>query len=86
MAGYSASFWTPDDLPSLYRLVKIHDQIERAEVAGSPPPYGEYRQMIDRFGLSPSGRQRLRWLPPVDEPQPLTATKASTAYGHLQAI
>lgn len=51
-------------------------------------PYGELRQLMDRFGLSPAARQKLRWLPPDGQAE---ATPAATAtesrrYGHLTAV
>lgn len=103
--SWMASFWQPEDLPALRRMVKLYDECERLEGAGwlegvdasakgrvTRPaiPYGELRQLMDRFGLSPAARQRLRWLPPDGQAEqsgdPDPAATTSRRYGHLQAV
>lgn len=49
------------------------------------PPHAELRQLMDRFGLNPLARQKLRWLPPLEGEQ-TAAGKTKRRYGHLEAV
>ena len=60
-----ASFWTPADLPALRQLVTLFDNVAREPA--NVRLAAELRQQMDRYGISPKGRQDLRWEPPKKE-------------------
>jgi len=64
--------WTEADLPGLRMAIRLFDRIERGrEERGDR---SELRQMMKSYGLSPEGRQALRWEPPKAEaPAPAPA-------------
>lgn len=70
-----ASFWTPADLPALRQIVNLFDAVERD--TEDVRLAAELRQQMDRYGLTPKGRQDLRWEPPKDKPA-ATPTAPST--------
>jgi hypothetical protein len=57
-----AHMWDEGDWPGLQRLIVMID--------GGKENASEVRLQEDRFGLSPKGRQGLRWALPVDEVKP----------------
>lgn len=65
-----AHMWVEADWPGLMRLILLIDN-------GSKSDASEIRLQEERFGLSPSGRQKLRWLLPAgDEPEQVKRPKA----------
>jgi hypothetical protein len=62
--------WSRADHAGLVRLIRLIDAIERGEATASLA--AEVRLGEDRFGLSPKGRQQLRWALP-GEPVPVRA-------------
>lgn len=92
-SAWFSSFWSPDDLPMLRRLIRLYDECDRiedgdwTEKVRPAPPYAELRQLGDRFGLSPAARQKLRWLPPDDETASASKpAKKASRYKHLKAV
>ena len=63
MSSWWAAHWKPGDLPQLRAAIKAYDQVERGnlDIAKLVP-------LLDRLGITPKGRQDLRWAPPSDEP------------------
>lgn len=59
-ASPMANAWLPSDVPTLVRLARIIEAINRDE-DGSAGLLAEARQLEDRFGLSPLSRRRLQW-------------------------
>lgn len=57
-----ASFWTVDDLPALELVVKLYDG-----VLGGHVDVSKLTPLLDRYGITPKGRQDLRWLRPEGE-------------------
>lgn len=57
-----AAFWSPADVPGLRQVVRLLDEVERGRFVRA----AELRQAMDGFGLTPKGRQSLRWRPPQD--------------------
>lgn len=58
-----AAFWTPDDLPALRQLVRVYNEVEKGQFQRA----AELRLAMDAFGVTPKGRQVLRWRPQLDE-------------------
>ena len=82
-AAWFASFWSPDDLPALRTVVRLYDAVERGELQRAP----ELRQQMDAFGVTPKGRQVLRWLPPLDDARGGSdASVGGGRYGHLRDV
>lgn len=67
-----ASNWGPSDLPQLVMLVKLFDDVARGhlDVAKLTP-------LLDRWGITPKGRQDLRWAPPKEDKPAADAAPAS---------
>lgn len=65
LSAWWASFYSPDDLPGLELLVRHYDAclLGHLDVAKVVP-------LMDRYGVTPKGRQDLRWAPPAGEPEP----------------
>ena len=61
-----ASFWKPADLPQIRLVAQMFDKGGRNELGAS-----KLLPWLDRLGITPKGRQDLRWLAP-------TAAKADT--------
>jgi hypothetical protein len=61
-AAWFASFWQPSDLPALRVIASLYDRVERGEFVRS----AELRMWSDSFGITPRGRQSLRWKPPAE--------------------
>lgn len=66
LRSWWAAFYTPDDLPALELLVHWYD----AAYAGDDKAAGRFLSAADKLGITPKGRQDLRWAPPVAEPAP----------------
>ena len=86
-AAWFASFWQPSDLPALRVIASLYDRVERGEYVRS----AELRQWCDGFGISPRGRQSLRWRPPATDPAPTpgdasNGSAAKRRYGHLKSV
>lgn len=79
--AWFAAFWTPDDLPGLRQVIRLYDQVERDEFQRS----AELRMAMDTWGLSPKGRQTLRWRKAAEAE---TAQRPSSGkrYGQLKAV
>ena len=62
-----ASFYTPDDLPGLEMLVTVYDRVmqETLDVTKLVP-------LLDRYGITPKGRQDLRWAQVPKKPEEQT--------------
>ena len=59
-----AAFWQPEDVPALEMTVRLYD----GHLAGHVDA-GKVVPMLDRYGITPKGRQDLRWQPPKVEPE-----------------
>ena len=57
-ASPQATQWHDADLPTLYLMAAVY----QSAMLGDPKAMTEFRQMADRFGLSPLARLRNRWL------------------------
>lgn len=55
-----ASFYTPDDLPNLELAVALYDKA----MQGDDKATSRYQTLADKLGLTPYGRNQLRWWPP----------------------
>lgn len=77
-----ASFWTPADLPALRHIIMMFDEVERTP--DNVRVAAELRQQMDRYGITPKGRQDLRWEPPK-EAKP-AATPATTGQPRLRVV
>jgi len=79
MQSWFASHWTPEDLPGLTITIGLWDLCEdyrrnpmtvRVNGKGEdvpvqkPSPFGELRQMMDNYGITPKGQQDRRWVAP----------------------
>jgi hypothetical protein len=80
-SGWVAAHWTPADLPGLWVLVRLYDQVERGEYRFA----GELRLWMDTYGVSPKGAQDRRWIRPPD-PEPPPPPGRGSAYAHLQVV
>lgn len=81
MGAWFASFWTPEDLPGLRRLVILYDRVERNP--DSAALVSQLRQYLDMYGITPKGQQDRRWAPPVEQ----SATpRASGSSKRLQVV
>lgn len=56
-----ATQWLESDVPTLLRLLRMIDSEARGTL-GNSADRAEIRQLLDRFGLTPRGRQQLRWV------------------------
>jgi hypothetical protein len=81
-----AHMWDESDWGNLVLMIRLHDQVwknESARVAA------ELRQWLDRYGLTPAGRQSRRWRLPADR-DPIDRKKArhpsQTAKGRKERI
>lgn len=62
LGAWWAGFWSPDDVPGLRMVARLYDQVERGEYVRS----AELRQLMNAYGLTPAGRQALRWRPALE--------------------
>lgn len=51
-----ACFYTPEDLPGLQLLVMLYDKVMLEEIDVT-----KIMPLLDRYGITPKGRQDLRW-------------------------
>lgn len=59
MSSWWAAFWVPGDLPQL-QLAAVHfDAVARGQLE-----VGKLIPLLDKLGITPKGRQDLRWLAP----------------------
>jgi len=56
LGSWWAAFYTPDDLRMLGILVHLVDRMVKGEISAS-----QVTPLLDRFGITPKGRQDLRW-------------------------
>jgi hypothetical protein len=82
MESWMAAFWIPGDLPQLRHVILLYDQVERGEFRWA----GELRLSMNGYGITPAGRQSLRWKPPEESPQPSSRKGARERYGHLHVL
>ena len=50
--------WTEDDIPALVELALLRERLLDGKISVA----AEVRQRSDQFGLTPKGRQQLRWV------------------------
>lgn len=73
MRAWWSAFWSDDDLPALRQLIRLYDQVERGEFQRA----SELRLQMDGYGVTPKGRQVLRWRPPIEEERKPAAARPS---------
>jgi hypothetical protein len=56
LGSWWAGFYVPEDLPGLVLTVKLYDDV----LTGARQPE-KVVPMLDRYGITPKGRQSLRW-------------------------
>jgi hypothetical protein len=56
-----ASFWQAEDAGMIRQIIVLYDQMER----GDQLAVTKLLPLVDRYGITPKGRQDLRWAPPV---------------------
>jgi hypothetical protein len=62
-AGWVAAYWSPDDIPGLNMVLLA---VEAAHRSGATArDRREAMSWMSSYGLTPKGRRRLRWLPPL---------------------
>ena len=81
-ASWWASFWTPDVVPTIRLIAKLHDAAMHGIViydqrSGEPRSLdtgdiGKLTALMDKFGMTPYGRKQLLWLAPSAEAEPVT--------------
>ena len=57
LSSWWAPFYTPDDLPGLEMMVRQFDRVCKNEV-----DIAKIVPLLDRYGVTPKGRQDLRWV------------------------
>ena len=72
LSGWWAAFYKPEDLPGLELTVLTFDRVQRGEL-----DVAKVIPLLDRYGITPKGRQDLRWLPPKDEKPAVPAVSSS---------
>ena len=74
LGSWWAAFYRPEDLPGLELTVTMFDKAMRGDVdvAKAVP-------LMDRYGITPKGRQDLRWEPPKADAPAATAPAAAQA-------
>jgi hypothetical protein len=78
MGAWFAVHWTPSDLPGLYLVIGLYDQVQRGEFQRAT----ELRLHMDNYGITPKGQQDRRWKAPEKAP-----TKGDSGhYGHLTSV
>lgn len=73
LGAWWASFYSPDDLPALEMAVSFYDKA----MAGDDKAAGRFLPLADKLGLTPYGRNQLRWWPPEGEEQAKDADPVS---------
>lgn len=84
-ASPMAHMWDQADHPGIVRLIRLIDQFEKT---GSTKNIAEIRLQEERFGLSPKGRQGIRWRLPHESPQTDTepAPTSDRAWSTLEVV
>jgi hypothetical protein len=83
MGSWVAAHWELLDLPGLFLLIKLYDQVQRGAYQRS----AELRIQMDTYGLTPKGQQDRRWKAPEVEVTSVQGRKVPTSrYGHLRAV
>jgi hypothetical protein len=81
MGSWFAAHWEPEDLPGLYLVVRLYDQVQRGQLQRA----AELRIQMDAYGMTPKGQQDRRWK--RQEPEEAPAARAQGArYGHLRPV
>ena len=60
LGSWWAGFYSPGDLPGLELMIRSLDRFYRGLL-----DIGKVVPLLDRYGITPKGRQDLRWTPPV---------------------
>lgn len=63
-----AAFWLPEDLPALELVITLYEGVMLGKLDPS-----KLTPLLDRYGITPKGRQDLRWAPPATDPAPTKA-------------
>lgn len=85
MTSWWASHWDSQDLPVLRQIVALFDAAERGQA--SPTERALLGQQLDKFGLTPYGRLRLRWsAPKVEEVAPTSKPTKANYYADLRVV
>jgi hypothetical protein len=83
-AGWWAVHWTTSDLPMLRLIVLLWDRARGGLDADPPRSFpGAVVGLLDRFGLTPKGRQDLRWQPPAPPAVDESVPPRTSPYEHL---
>ena len=61
--AWYASFWQPDAAGMIRQIIAMYDQMERGDLA----IVTKMTPLLHAYGITPKGRQDLRWAPPVGE-------------------
>jgi hypothetical protein len=82
MRSWFAAHWRPEDLPGLWCVIRLYDQMER----GNPRFVAETRMWMGNYGITPAGAQQRRCKPP--EPTQATGKPVGRPeqYGHLRPV
>lgn len=75
MRSWWASNWDAADLPQLFMLIDLFDRQARGQL-----DVAKLTPLLDRWGITPKGRQDLRWAPPKKD-APAAAEPAATPAG-----
>lgn len=73
--GWWASFYVPEDVPQLTIMAHLYDAVIRGDVGSMT----KLQPMLDRYGITPKGRQDLRWAPPKGDDAAAAAEAAGVA-------
>lgn len=73
LGSWWAGFYSPDDLPGLYATAELFEKFLVGAIDMS-----KVKPMLDAYGITPEGRQKLRWAPP--EPEDVPSAGADKAH------
>jgi hypothetical protein len=83
MTSWVAAHWELLDLPGLFLVIKLFDQVQRGAYQRS----AELRIQMDTYGLTPKGQQDRRWkAPELEAPERAPGAGGNSRYGHLRAV
>ena len=82
-ASWAASFWKPEDESALRTAITLYDEMMRKPSASHATALGQY---LDRFGLTPKGRQDRRWLQPETMTQQQETPTTDDKYRRLRVV
>lgn len=71
-----AGNWHAEDLPQLVLVIRTFDEVLRGHL-----DVGKLTPLLDRYGVTPKGRQDLRWAPPKNDAPTSTGRSSSTSGG-----